>query len=211
MASPSEVGSPPRRANGERLNPPVADPIPQSGWLSAFLAALASRRGMLLVALLCVYLSHPLTWLGVGADASARLGAPLWAPPAGLALVLVAWFGLRACAGVLGTCGVILLAQHLLLDLGTGSSAPLPAWLVLDAGLTLGEAGLAWWLFRTRGRGNRELRDPNSTILFVLLVPGASAALAAALRLLGAHLLDLPGLPPRGLLLQFAAFWLDRA
>ncbi len=217
MASPSEIGSPAPRAAGERSTPPPAGPAPRRGRVWPSLPTLSPRHGLLLLALVIVYLSHPLTWVGLGHDASARLGAPLWAPPAGLALVLVAWFGPRACAAVLGGCALLLLAQHALLDLWqtsftlSAASAPLLAWVAFDAGLTFAEAGVAWWLFHTRGRGHRELADPHSTILFVLLVPGAVAALAAAFRLLAAHLLALPGLPPGGLFLQYAGYWLDRA
>src|SRR5262245_54358880 len=138
MASPPQIGSPEPRATGESPTPPPAGPSARSGRRWPFLSNLSPQHALLLLALIVVYIANPLTWLGVGYDLSARLGVPLRAPPAGLALVLVAWFGLRACAIVLGGCGLLLLAQHTLVDLWQAAftlnavSGPLLAWVVMD-------------------------------------------------------------------------------
>src|SRR4051794_16671898 len=60
------------------------------------------RLGLVGLAFLC--LLHPL--------ASGAPPIPLWSPPAGLALVLVAWFGPGFTAAVLTACGLLLLLGH---------------------------------------------------------------------------------------------------
>src|SRR5262245_4175990 len=117
MASPPEIGVLPKHAPGDGGASAPSGSHDRPGPIVPSATTTGPGKGLALLALLCIYLSHPLTWLGLADDPPARLGGALWSPPAGFALVLVAWFGLRACAIVVACCGALLLVQHVLLDL----------------------------------------------------------------------------------------------
>jgi PAS domain S-box-containing protein len=155
-----------------------------------------------MLALLLLWLLHPLTW-GAGA-------IPLWSPPAGLGLALVAWFGFRLGAIVLATSGVLLLIQNLLRLLIGQSGTPSPTWVAIEAGLVVVEPLLAWWLYHVQARGSRRLVDPRSSTQFVLLVPLLAVGTVALLRTALATLLGSASLASGfgGLLMLF---WLDQA
>src|SRR5262245_66188209 len=99
MASPHEpdpqAARPAIPSSGVRLRPGLpAAKAPAEGprW----------RLGLAALALLCLF--HPLFW---GAPT-----VPLWSPPAGMALVLVAWFGPGFATITLIASGLLLLLGH---------------------------------------------------------------------------------------------------
>src|SRR5437867_7014 len=153
MASRSELGA----LSEGRARPALAGAVSPRG----------PRTWLALAALLLLWLSHPLTW-GV-------TRAPLWTPPAGLGLVLVAWFGWRTGGSLLACCGALLLLQNLLRLLLGHQGVPSPAWVAVEASLGIAEPLLAWWLYSIKSRGSRRLLDPRSATHFVLLVPVAAA------------------------------------
>jgi PAS domain S-box-containing protein len=118
---------------------------------------------------------HPLTW--------GRPIPALWSPAAGVGLALIGWFGFRATLLVF----LATLLTHLLHLLVVFGFAPQqwpdrwPLMMVLDAGLSAGALHLAWWCYNGLGRGGRELSDPKSAMLYLLLVPGVVMAGLAAL------------------------------
>jgi PAS domain S-box-containing protein len=198
MASRSEIGAPTTPAavqavaNSRQGPARSAGPPGGAGWAAGGLAVLLLSVG------------NPLFW---GAAVP-----PPWSPPAGLALVLVAWFGWRFASVAVAASGVVLLLLETARSgLQGGVSASALAWVCADSVLTGLEAALAWWLFHGRARGNAQLADPRSAMQFLLLVPGVCSGLAAAVRLLVARQLDLPGALTGGPGLLLALFWLDRA
>jgi PAS domain S-box-containing protein len=125
-----------------------------------------ARRGLfvVLVSLLFLHLSNPLTW---GGDGSAR-----WFPPAGLGLALIAWFGPRAALW-LALDGLLVVAQALVVSL-YGSVPVRGADLVraaMDAVLGAVLLAFAWGLYQSQTRAARDLRDPRSAKRFLFLVP----------------------------------------
>jgi PAS domain S-box-containing protein len=130
---------------------------------------------VVVVALVLLHLSHPLTW--------GRPWPGLWFPPAGLGLALVAWFGPR-CAVWLLADGLLIALQAGFVGLLSGAEGPLrtSGLLAADAVLGAAELPLAWWLYHRRARGARQLGDPRSAILFLVLVPGAVTGLFALAR-----------------------------
>jgi PAS domain S-box-containing protein len=73
--------------------------------------------------------------------------------------------------------------------------------IMVDAVLTAGEIALGWWCYHNRAGGARQLNDPRSATLFLLLVPGVIVGGFAALHVLnwqgwvdvadfGSHLLN---------------------
>src|SRR5205085_317692 len=157
------------------------------------------RWWLALAALLLLWLSHPLTW--------GLTGAPLWSPPAGLGLALVAWFGWRFGAGLLAACGGLLLI-HTVLRLLMGQGAPPLAWVIGVAGLDVAGPLLAWWLYHVQARGSRRLIDPRSATQFVLLVPGVAAVVVALARTALALAVDLPG---DSFAQRLLLFWMEQA
>ncbi len=127
------------------------------------------RWPLLLGGLVLLHLNNPLIW---------DLHSPaLWFPPAGLALVLVAWLG---PAGALLAAGDGLLVGLQLVLTGAGWAPVGPA--VLGGLLTALEAACAWWLYSRATRGTGSLGDPRSATLFLLIVPGAVGGVFALLR-----------------------------
>jgi PAS domain S-box-containing protein len=119
--------------------------------------------------LVVLLLAHPLTWN--------RPPPWVWFPPAGIALVLVAWLGGRA--------GFLVAAAGLLAALaGRLWPGPSPPGVTTETALLVGaadavllalEAVVAWWVYR-RAANSPGLADPWSAILFLLLAPGLAAA-----------------------------------
>jgi PAS domain S-box-containing protein len=144
----------------------------------------------LVAGLALILLSHPLSW-----------GLPepgLWFPPAGLALVLVAWLGLR--------CTLLIAADLFLIQILSGERAIFVAG--AEALWTSAEAAAGWWIFHRVASGSRRLEDPHSATLFLVLVPGATAGVFAAFRALAAWSSG-GGVEVFGE--QLAAQWISRA
>jgi PAS domain S-box-containing protein len=109
----------------------------------------------------------------------------LWFPSAGIAFLLVAWFGKRAAllplAAGFGVATVLA---------PTGSESYLPA--LADGAVAALEALAGCWLFLRVARGARRLSDPRSAVEYLLLVPGCAAALGAVGRALVAAASGVP-------------------
>jgi len=104
----------------------------------------------------------------------------LWSIPAGLGVVLVAW-------------------QRPWIAVLLGVDIFLCRWLIADRGLLAACSGalllplqflVSWWTYHKWAKGVRELDDPRSAILFLLLVPGFWCGIFACLRMLIDHPLD---------------------
>ena len=120
--------------------------------------------------------AHPLMW-GRPVPAS-------WLPMAGLGLALIAWFGFGATLRSSSSppcwpmrrrcCSPVLAARR-----------GVPGWslAIADAVLTAGELHLAWECYHYLARGARELTDPKSAILYLILVPGLVTGAAAVLQI----------------------------
>jgi hypothetical protein len=168
MASPAEAAPAPKRP------PPAA---PNGSFQAANSRPLTpSRRLFILVALLAVivlYLVNPATWGTIPG---------LWAPAAGLGLVVVAWAGPRGGLLLLAA-GALTVLQSLIVGACVHGSLD-PGGLALSTGdalLGIAEVLAAWQLYRRLG-GGRALGDPRSALLFVLIVPGLTAVAFAAAR-----------------------------
>jgi|GEM_PF-2868541 len=192
MASPSKTGPPVARPS-----PDVALPVEsvRPYWPSPGVRLLLAFSGLILLVL-----SKP----------TASSGSPgLWAPSAGLGLVLVAWFGSWAGLLILGA-GLIAVLQTVLI--GTVFAGRVDAASIsltaIDALLGTAQALAAWWAYRRLGGGARALNDPQSAVLFVLLVPGLTAVLFAVAHvvLVGVVLEEWTDFPQR-----LAQWWLSRA
>lgn len=165
----------------------------------------------LVLAIALLFVSHPLTWF-------AWAQPPLWSPVAGLALVLVAWFGNRLAVLAVAGATTLLLVQHGLAFAHRLPREHLLLWIFSDGLWTILEATGTWALYSNLAKGHRRLVDPRSATQFVLLVGGLSTGLAGLLRLLTVWLLDRQPLAAFvqesgsvGWLVLFLAFWLDRA
>lgn len=132
-----------------------------------------------------------------------RITAAVWYPSAGLAIVLVAWFGRRGML-LVGLNSLIIAMLHEgvrgwdFLELASSF------WCAL---LLPAEAGLALWCFRRLAHGDRRLGDPSSATSFLLVVPGACAGVFALLRVVPFHL----ELAPASLAALVAKEWLAHA
>jgi PAS domain S-box-containing protein len=127
-------------------------------------------------------------------------GDGIWLPGLGLGIALVAWLGWLIVP--------FLVADLVLLAIirGIAQLTPLPLGLA-DAALYGGQIGISWWLYHRVARGSRWLDDPPSATVFLLLVPGLLALIAACLQALAWSLLaDTP--PP--FVIGAAEFWLSR-
>ncbi len=144
-----------------------------------FPPSFGARSLLALAAVLLLYLTNP----------TALTGLPgRWAPSAGLGLVLIAWLGPRA-AWLLIAAGLIAAALQVFLVSGYFAGRADSTAVSITVGNTLLEIAecisAAWWVYRRRGGGGREpLNDPQSAVLFVLVVPGLTAVLFAAARAL---------------------------
>jgi PAS domain-containing protein len=125
-----------------------------------------------------LHLTHPLTW---GFDFP---GA--WFPPAGIGFLLVAWLGPWAALLVMADALLVVLQAW-----AFGSTFPWVsgnglAWTgaVWDSLLSGAEVWVAWWSYQRLARGARQLLDPGSASLFLLLVPGFAMGVCAFARAL---------------------------
>jgi len=126
-----------------------------------------------------------------------------------LGLALIAWFGLPAAglilAGGLIVSGVAVFRMPGLLPVEGNAALVL---LVSDSLLLALELYLAWWCYHHRGHGARELNEPSSAILYLLLVPFLILGLFACVRA-GLMILLVPETLPWSVWL--ANFWLSKA
>lgn len=97
----------------------------------------------------------------------------LWLPAVGIGLALLAWLGWWIVP--------VVAADFLLFRLLLGGDVAV-ARLMIDSFLLGTELLLSWWLYACWVRGARRLGDPQSAVLFLILVPGIVAALFAALQ-----------------------------
>lgn len=171
-----------------RLRPrPATDPPPQPSWRLAVPAVVA------------LLLAHPLLWSAVP--------VPLWTPALGLAFALMAWVGPARAVALLTIAAALLLLRHAAFDVPAGEWLHL-ARVGLDVGLLVAVPLLGWWLYSDCGRGGRRLNGPRAATLFIFLVPGVTATVAAAVRAVFL-VVAAPVQEPLGLL--FARLWLDHA
>jgi PAS domain S-box-containing protein len=152
-----------------------------------------------------LFLTNPLIWTTRSA---------LWAPSAGLALVVVAWLGLRpAVPLLLASAGLVYLValSRTLFGWPPGWGGA-PSLVLTSADLLLGvvEAPLAWWLYHAYSRGSGRLSDPRSATTFLFVIPGMVLGGFAVVRTLLAALY--PGLSPGETLLgALLTRWMERA
>jgi len=112
---------------------------------------------------------------------------------------MVAWWG---------KVGALLVGVSGLLAALVSRPAGWTGWWSLEAGLDVGEVLLAWWLYHRQLRGARELTDPRSAFLFLLVVPGLVAGIFTLIRAaLALVLLNLE----RSFGDLLMSFWLSRA
>lgn len=91
--------------------------------------------------------------------------------PLGIGIALVAWLGPWVAAALFLDVFVTRLV---------GGHGMVPA--IVDATLLAGQAALSWWAYSQLARGARQLDDPRSAVLFLLIVPGIVGLLFATLR-----------------------------
>jgi PAS domain S-box-containing protein len=129
---------------------------------------------VLLASVSLLHLSNPLTW--------GETGLGLWYPPAGLGLVLIAWFGPRAALWV-AIDGLLVVSQVVLWSLlGAGQRSGVePVLACMDAVLGAVLLQASWWLYHDQARGARGLGEPRSAMRFLFLVPGIGMGLWAVL------------------------------
>lgn len=124
---------------------------------------------------LLIYLANPLTW-------NATYPGP-WFPPAGIAILLVAWLGpvavLLIAVGNFLAAGQAALLGHTL-PWGTGAIGIAQA--ILDTGIQATGALLSWHLYHGVLRAPRRPMAPWTASIFLFLVPGAAAAVLAMTR-----------------------------
>jgi PAS domain S-box-containing protein len=185
MAPVTSSSPPPDTPDKGRTS--VSAPSPPRLWMRYTLGALL---------LVLLDLLTPAGW--------GRTTIDLWYPPAGLALALIAWWGVRAAvlvvlAGLLAVCLAALRPA-------SAGSLPLAAVDVILGAMVL-PAG--WWLFQGPCRGARTLSEPRSATSFLFLLPGAAVGLWSLLHLLLAHLLGVG--TTEAWREEVSAFWLSRA
>ncbi len=130
------------------------------------------RLPLALAAVLLLYLTNPIAVTGLPG---------LWAPSAGFGLVLIAWYGPRAAWLLLGAA-LLTVLQTILVGAFFAGRVDTTSLSMTLAGALLetAEVVAAWWVYRRLGGGARALNDPQSALLFVLVVPGLTAVLFAA-------------------------------
>jgi PAS domain S-box-containing protein len=156
-----------------------------------------SRKILIFLALLLLHGTNPLAW--------GEIDSISWFPPAGVALTLIAWFGVRAALWT-ALDGLLVVAQALLLGrLRMGAEAGVAAF---DAVAGAAWLALAWRLYRRQTSGTRDVRDPHSAKLFLFLLPCLGVGAWALTHSAAAMWLD-----PSAQLWQTecAAFWLRHA
>ena len=128
MASPSETGSP---ADSARF----------------FAPSFSVRAVLALAGVLLLYLTNPSSFTGLPG---------LWAPSAGLGLVLVAWLGPRA-GWLLLSAGLLAVLQTIFVSFAYSGRIDATALTmsVGDALLETAEVLAAWWVYRRLGGGAR--------------------------------------------------------
>lgn len=140
-------------------------PLLRVAELRGHLARLFGSRGrcaVLAVGIVALLLAHLLTAL------PRRPTVPLWSPTAGLAFVLVAWFGTPGAllVGIAGILGRLVLGESQALLLGLMDGV---------------EAFAAYRLYQLL-QGSRRLNDPRSATIFLLVAPAVVVGLSAILR-----------------------------
>ncbi len=172
-------------------------PLPRPDSLGVGRSASASRRTVfLLLALVLFHFSNPLGWGFSRVD--------VCFPPAGLALVLMAWFGARAAAWV-ALDGVLVAAQAWTL----GWLQPIGAFFagmnaILGAVLLL----LVWQVYRRPTGGARDLSDPRSAKRFLFLIPCVGVGLWA---LIHGAMVAATEQSAQSFYSEWLAFWVSRA
>lgn len=126
-------------------------------------------------------------------------GSELWEPCLGIGLAWAAWQGWRLLPGFF----VLGLAASLAIE---GSHSLVPT-VLRHLGL-VGQLGVSWWLFHAIGKGRRNLTDPRSATLFLILVPGLVAAVFA---LVETGLLAVLGSLQASVLQATAKTWIGRS
>lgn len=121
----------------------------------------------------------------------------LWLPGLGLGIALVSWLGWR----ILPLCAIALLLARWQTH-REGEGMLVLADVVLHSLLI----GISWWLYHDVAQGSRWLDDPHSATIFLMVVPGALAALTAVLQ----ALIWKRDLPDADLWKSAAEFWLSR-
>lgn len=120
----------------------------------------------------------------------------LWLAPLGLGIALTAWLGFW----VVGLLFIDVLFAQLVAQRDFGHA-------LVEAILLAGQVGVSWWSYHQLARGARQLDDPRSAVLFLLIVPGVVALLAALLRAGYSS----PSAPWASFLSQVGTYWLAGA
>ncbi len=172
-------------------------PSPRPNSLGIGPSASVSRRSLLLLlALVLFHFSNPLGWGFSRVD--------VWFPPAGLALVLIAWFGARAAAWV-ALDGVLVAAQAWTL----GWLHPLGAFFAaMNATVGAVLLLLAWQTYRRPDGGARDLADPRSAKRFLFLIPCVGVGLWA---LIHGAMVTATEQSLQPIYSECLAFWISRA
>ena len=154
------------------------------------------------VALVLFHLSNPLTW--------GRSLPGWWFPPAGLGLVLMAWLGPRAILLILAD-SLLVAFQVNVADTPViwGDGWPTLLGSTWDAVILAGEILAAWEYYRFLAHGARQLGDPRSATLFLLIVPTFILGLFSVLHTLPFWFVDSPILYQ--LAQRIAHTWLSHA
>ncbi len=101
----------------------------------------------------------------------------LWWPLVGVALAFTFWLGGRFAALFIFVLAALVLAAWLTWGNQTRTYPfALPALILCVEAV---EVVAAWWLYIRIAKGSREIDDPQSAVLFLVLIPGGVAAAAA--------------------------------
>ena len=156
------------------------------------------------VALVLFHLSNPFTW-----------GQSLpgwWFPPAGLGLILVAWLGPRAVLLLLADILLVAFQPYLADTLVIWPTLRGGTWetLILWDGLILAaEVLVAWEYYHHLALGARQLGDPRSAILFLIVVPVIVTGIFSALHALPFWMVG--GFEANELVQRIGGAWLSHA
>lgn len=133
-----------------------------------------TRSGLLVIALFVCFAAYFLD----------RTEIALWTPVCGVALASVIWLGPRFLA--LYAVGMVAISSAF----ASAASSASPLHATLLSAIHVLEVAAGWWFFIRLARGARELDDPRSAVLFLLLIPGVTAALAAIAQVALGYALD---------------------